>query len=505
MNPLYGYSSLYPSYGDIYTVFGQRLSIGSSPLLSASSRAQGDAYQLDLSAYGQLMSSLSSFQYALDSLHSANQNNTISAASSNTAVATASAGSAAQAASYNLSISQLAQAETLASGAFSDSSSTVLGSGTLSITTGAYQSASNSFIADGSVTATITINNGTLDSIASAINASGVGVIANVQQGSGGYFLSLTRSATGAASNMQITVADSDGNNTNLSGLSQLAYDPTAASGSGRNMSLAQIGKNAFYTLNGVNASNSSNNNVKLADSLSANLLQTGSTVVSVGIDAEQLSSGTQRLATAFNALQASVNQLQSSSSALQNDSLFSRLISDLNFQAITRLENNSSTLTMLPQIGLRYQAADNSSQMASLSLDNNALQDAYQLDQNGAANLLSLSSTAFNALSKAYSDPGNGALTQTMNQLQQWGSQYAAAVVSPQGSAPPYSMAAFLAQASNGATNRQLLSAQQVTALAQYSMVLAMSQPVNVRSLQNRAIDPILRASNSNGISVYA
>lgn len=507
MNPLYGYSSLYPSYGDIYTVFGQRLSIGNSPLLSASNRSQSDAYQLDLSAYGRLMSSLGSFQYALESLNTAGQSNTISAGSSNAAVASASASSNAQSGSYTLQVSQLAQAETVASGAFADTSSTTVGSGTLTIATGTYQSGSNAFISDASGSTSISISNGTLDSIAAAINASGAGVLASVQQSSDGYHLSIARNVTGAQNNLQITVSDSDGNNTNLSGLSQLAYDPTAASGAGKNLSLAQLAKNAFYSVNGVNANSSSNSAIQLSDGLSVNLLQTGSSTITVGVNADQLSRNAQSLSEAFNLLQTSINQLHGSSSALQNDYQVSRLISDLNFQAIATLENGKSNLSTLPQIGLRYQTTSNSAQMGSLNLDNNALLDAYHLDQGGAANLLSLSSQAFSSLSKAYSDPENGSLAQTISQLQQWGSQLSTSATTTTGAVPPYSLAAMLAQATSGVGSRskQLLSVQQVTALAQYSMILAMSDPINVRTLQNRGNDQIPWLVNGNNISVFA
>jgi len=507
MNPLYGYSSLYPAYGDIYSVLGQRLSIGSSSLLSVSAKSQSDAYQLDLSSYGQLMSSLSSFQYALGRISSSSQNNGLNTSSSNSSVAIATASTGAQSASYTLSVNRLATAQTVTSGTFTDASSTVVGSGSMTFSTGTYNAASNSFTGDGSGSTTINITNGSLNSIASAINTSVSGMVASVVQSSDGYRLSIARNITGAENNFKITVADSDGTNTDLSGLSQLAYDPSASAGAGKNLTQTQAAQNAAYQVNGVQSTSSSNTGVKLASYLSANLLQTGYTMISVGSDYSNLSGGAQLLTNAFNTLKSSIGQLLSSSSALQNDAQVSRLISSLDSQAISNLDNGNSTLTTLAQIGVRYAPQVTSNTGETLSLDNNTLQDTYSLDQAGASALLALAAQGFNLLADSYASPLNGSLTQTIGQMQQWGSQIASSSNIAQGSTTPYSLATLLAQITSGVASRssQLLSAQQVTALAQYSMVLAMSQPIGVRNLQNQMITQIPWLGNSNNISEFA
>ncbi|MCP6675188.1 hypothetical protein NL520_27710, partial [Klebsiella pneumoniae] len=84
----------------------------------------------------------------------------------------------------------------------SDSGTTVVGSGSLTITTGSYaytsSTSATSFTAN-DTPVTISISNGTLSSIASSINGAGAGVVANVvQNSSGAYQLQISQASTGA-------------------------------------------------------------------------------------------------------------------------------------------------------------------------------------------------------------------------------------------------------------------------------------------------------------------
>ena len=65
MTPLTGYSPLLSSYG-IDAALTSALFAGQSSTLSGTNVQQPDAYQTEISAYGQLLSSLSNFQYALE-------------------------------------------------------------------------------------------------------------------------------------------------------------------------------------------------------------------------------------------------------------------------------------------------------------------------------------------------------------------------------------------------------------------------------------------------------
>jgi flagellar hook-associated protein 2 len=478
MNPLYGYSPLFSPYG-LYAVLGT--TTANNNLTQAATAGGGgvsDGYQADISSYGQLLSALSNFEYALAQLAPPYYSGAIGATSSNSSVASASATSGAQSATYALNVSQLAQAQTVESSTFADANSTVVGSGTLTIQTGAYNSASNTFNSDGSAPVSINISNGTLSSIADAINASGAGVLATVQQVSGGYALAITSQATGAASNYKITVSnDSDGNNTDTSGLSQLAYDPTAASGAGKNMTLEQSGTNANYSVNGVSATSSSNNGIQLATAVSANLLQTGTASITVGVDYTQLSSAAQNLVSAFNTLENSINTLTNNGAALQDDAVTAQLSSSLNQQILTSYDNGSSTLTTLSQIGLQFQLPQNPSQVGSLLLNSNNLQYAYNLDQTGAASLLSLSAQGLLNLSNAYSSAGYGVYPASISQLQQLLSSAATQV--PYQNPNPFNLGTLLAMENQGTSNQStLLTGPQISALSQYATIMALGQP---------------------------
>ena len=89
------------------------------------------AYQAKLTAFGQVQSAVSSFQSALSTLTSSSSFQAVNATISDTTIASATALTSAAAGSYSLSVSQLAQAQTLvASGQTSLSSSIGTGAAT---------------------------------------------------------------------------------------------------------------------------------------------------------------------------------------------------------------------------------------------------------------------------------------------------------------------------------------------------------------------------------------
>ena len=483
MNPLYGYSPLFSPYG-LYAALGATATgnVSVTPNLAVNSPA--DAYQAEISAYGQLLSALSNFQYALAHVSPPYYAGDLGVSSSNSAVATASAYAGAQSATYNLTVSQLAQAQTVQSTTVSSATGTVIGSGTLTIQTGSYQSSGNTFTSDGSSPVTIAVSNGTLSSIASAINGSGAGVVASVQAVSGGYSLAIARSTTGAQSNFMITVSgDSSGSDTDMNGLSQLAFDPTATSGAGKNMTQAQAGADAAYTLNGVGSSAAGNAGVPIAGAVNATLLQTGSTVLTVGVDYAKLSQTAQDLIDAFNTLQTRVNALTNSGAALQDDIITGQLSTALNQQVLSNMANGASTLTTLFQVGVQFQAPQNPNQIGSLLLNGTSLQYAYALDQGGTSSLLSLSAQSLLNLSKAYSSAGYGIYPASINQLQQLLSSERTHV---QYTHPnTFNLATLLALESQGTSNQSTaLTAQQITALSQYATIMALGQPYALQAM---------------------
>src|SRR5262249_47342191 len=181
--------------------------------------------QAQLSAYGSLKSSLSTLRDAATALAAPEKFNALTAKVADTDIASASASATAAAGVHSIDVQILAQAQTLAATAL-PTTSTAVGSGTITLQFGTYSGGAFTANAD-RATQTITIAPGqsSLASVRDAINAAGAGVSASIVNVGTGYRLALTSQASGAANAMRITVADDDGNNTDAAGLSMLAFD----------------------------------------------------------------------------------------------------------------------------------------------------------------------------------------------------------------------------------------------------------------------------------------
>jgi len=201
--------------------------------------------QADLSAYGTLKSALSTFQDSVQALNDLESFQARKATSSNVDLFSATADTTAVAASYDIEVLQLAEAEKRRSGDFA-TDATVVGTGTLDISLG-----TDTF------QLTIDGTNNTLAGIRDAINAAsdnpGVAAsIINVDDGVGGTVarLVLTGDTVGATNTIGIVVDDDDLSDADTSGLSQLA---TA------NLTTLQAAQDAKIEVDGQAATRGSN------------------------------------------------------------------------------------------------------------------------------------------------------------------------------------------------------------------------------------------------------
>ncbi|MFZ4700085.1 MAG: flagellar filament capping protein FliD, partial [Candidatus Methylumidiphilus sp.] len=213
---------------------------------------------------------LSSLQTAATAL-TGSQVQAQTATSSDTGIVTATTDGSADLGSHTIAVTQLAQQQKLSSSGFA-TTSTVVGTGKIKIEFGSV--VNGAFVADMSKTAqqaTITSANKTLTGIRDAVNASGLGVtVSIVNDGStNGNRLVFTSNNSGTSNTLKISVTDDDGNNTNASGLSQLAYDP-AVSGS---VTQVQIAKNATLSVDGIDMTKSSNSVSDAIPGVTLNLL----------------------------------------------------------------------------------------------------------------------------------------------------------------------------------------------------------------------------------------
>jgi flagellar hook-associated protein 2 len=154
------------------------------------------------------------------------------------------------------------------------------------------------------VTVTIAANS-TLAQVRDAINGVPAGVTASIVTDGSGARLVLRSAQTGAANTARILVTDDDASNTNLSGLSRLAYDPTATAGSGRNLEQTQAAQDASVTISGITVTSSSNVVTGAIENVSLDLRQagTGNLSVTVSNDASSMRAMLDRFVSSWNDL----------------------------------------------------------------------------------------------------------------------------------------------------------------------------------------------------------
>ena len=294
MNPLAGLGSSI----DVNSLVSGLMAVERIPLQSLS--AKNAKYQANLSAFGTAKGALSGLQTASRALADAMSSIPATVNSSATAVATATALAGTTPANFSLSVQSLAQAHRIYSGALA-TADTVVGGGTLTIDRGSFDG--STFTANSDIAAVnITIPaNATLNGVRDAINNADAGVTASVVNDGSGFRLVLGANDTGAAQGMRIRTTDDDGNNTDSAGLSQLAFDPEAAAGAGRNMTQARAGSDAAFTVDGLPMTRASNDVSDAIGGVSFKLVGIGDTLVGVSRDLSKMRSALDDLVKSYN------------------------------------------------------------------------------------------------------------------------------------------------------------------------------------------------------------
>ncbi|HZV99064.1 MAG TPA: flagellar filament capping protein FliD [Methylophilaceae bacterium] len=366
---------------DVNTIVQNLMATEQGPLTIVNS--QKAAYQSKISAYGTLKSSLASFQTALAGLASVSKFSAQSATSADTSVFTASANGKAVEGNYAVNVTQLAQPQKIAMAGVASTAS-ALGTGTLTISFGTYDSGGNSFTLNpdkSAKTISIGASNNSLAGIRDAINAAGAGVMATIVNDGTTNRLVVTSKDSGTANSIKITVADDDATATDTSGLSQLAYDPTAAAGSGKNLTVLQAAKDALLTIDGVSVTKSSNVISDALDGLTLNLLKTsGGSSLNLGVarDSAAIETSVNAFVKAFNDTNSVLRSLTKYDPTTKVGGLLlgdstARSISTQIKDVLTTAVSGSGSLTSLSQIGVGFQRD------GTLSLDSSKLKTAIQ------------------------------------------------------------------------------------------------------------------------------
>lgn len=362
-------------------------------------QTQATSYTSKLSAYAQIQSALNTLKTAGDKLADPTLFSTVKASVGSTDVLSAVTASNAVAGNYAISVSQLAQSQSLVSTGQANSK-TAIGSGTITIqfgsisggsldtTTGQYTGAT--FDADASRTAlSVTVGAGTntLEGIRDAINKANAGVTASVvNDGSGTPFrLVLTSTQSGASSTMKISV---DGDSA-LQGL--LGYDP-AGTQSLRQTAAAQDAK---LNVNGIDVVSASNNVAEAIQGTTLSLTKVGTSSLSMTTDTSVVSSAVNAFVNAYNTLQSTATSLSAynadtkTGAALTGDQTLRNLLARVRQTLTTPQGGGPNDMKVLSEVGISFQKD------GTLALDATKLSSAMTRNMNGVAALFSSASNS--------------------------------------------------------------------------------------------------------------
>lgn len=387
----------------IESIVSGLMSLEKQPLTQLQTRIS--SYNTKLSAYGTLKSGLSNFQTAVDKLSTAAKFNAQSATLTDATSMTASTDGTATAGNYSIAVSQLATSQKLASKSYAATTS-VVGTGTLTISFGKYTPATTTPSAPAaftnnsdksSISISIDSTNNTLAGIRDAINAKNASVTASIVNDGTGNRLVINSKDSGENNSLKIDVTDADTTNTDTSGLSALAYDPLASESSGQNLTQLVAAKNALLTVDGLSVSKASNTLTDVIQGVTLNLKAVTSTsnTLTVSTDVDTIEASVKSFVDAYNTLNTSIRNLtkfveggSSSNGPLLGDST----TRDIAVKLKAMLSQSSSTATTyktLSDIGIKSSGSD-----GSLSIDSTKLKEVLSSNLSDIAKIFAPSAT---------------------------------------------------------------------------------------------------------------
>lgn len=412
------YNSIYtlpvsPGNDPLSTALFALSNLGQTPTASdgATSQQGNSSYQVKLSTLGQIRAAFSAIKSATSELNDPKSAAPFSASSSVSSVATATVAKRGGASgSYDINISQLAKSQTLVTGTYNDADKTVIGTGRITIETGSYDAANNIFTPSGETAKTVVVDagnnaNGSLNSVATAINSANAGIKAEVESVStGGYRLKITSADTGTEHTLRITVSDADSNSTDNSGLSALAYNPTATTDAGKNLSELVAAQNAAFTVNGKSYTSQSNEAGNAIQDITLKLADTGAANVTITRDFKSFQASTRKFANAYNALVGQVAEVARQSAAAGpsvNNERTKETLADMHNTLEQTSSGTGGERLTLADIGVTSKAN------GKLEVDNNALEKSFGRNPDGAASLIANVSRKLADIAGKFSENG--------------------------------------------------------------------------------------------------
>ena len=334
---------------DIATLSSTLTDAEMSPANSRISRQQ-QSVTTQVSAVASLKAALSAFQASLLALTSGSTFSSRSAVSGDTSIVKVSADTTAAVGTYDVKVTQLAKSQQLLSTNFTGGSSTVVGTGDLTLSLGG-----NSF------TVTIDSNNSTLAKIRDAINGSAdnTGINATLIYGTNGAQLLLSGNTTGETNTIEVTTSGGDGN------LSALTY----GTGNTANYSVYQPAQDSIVEIAGVQHQSSSNTVSGAIDGLTLTLVsEAPTTSVSLKISNSNTNIATlvQAFVTSYNTLNTQLSKLAAydatsgTAAALFGDAMYSNVRRLMDHALRDPVSGIDSVYKSLSSLGVTTDASGN-------------------------------------------------------------------------------------------------------------------------------------------------
>lgn len=394
---------------DVSSIVSQLMTVQSQPVTLL--QQQEASYQTQLTALGTVNGALTSFQSAVQGLTSASQYQALNATSSNSAVGVTAAAGAAQG-NYSVSVSSLAQAQTLVA-AGQTSQTAAIGSGATttltfnfgtisggSLSNGIYSNASFQQSSSPSQTVTINSSNNSLQGIAAAINAANIGVSATiVNDGSAAPYRLVLTGPSGLSNSMQISVSG----DATLSGL--LSENPATTT---QDLTQSTAAQNAQFTVNGISMTQSSNTVANAIQGLTFTLsgVTTSPASISVASNTTGIAAAVNSFVNAYNALNKAVlgvssyNSSTNTAGTLMGDPMVNAIETQMHAALNNAIANTTSTYSSLDSIGVTFQKD------GSLAIDTTKLNTAISTNAGDIASLFATVGKATDSL-VSYSTAG--------------------------------------------------------------------------------------------------
>ena len=326
---------------------------------------QKTALQSKLSAFGLLKSYTTNVEDAVARLADPTLWQKTSTGSTDPSSVSATSTAAAAGGSYSVQVGQLAQSQSLASGAYLANTSSV-GTGTLKIELGSWGAgpAFTPKVPASSVDVVIGAGEDSLESVRAKINAANAGVSASIIKDGSGSRLVIRSLATGAENAMRITATGAAALPTlptDPPSLASLVYNPAAPASSKLTQSIEA--KDAQATINGLAVTSKSNTFADVIEgvTLTVGKVTSSAVQVNVGSDKDAMKKAVNDFVKAYNDISNYLSQQTrydpdtKTAGDLQGDRATLSLQSQLR-TALTRSSGASSTYRSLSDMGIELQ-----------------------------------------------------------------------------------------------------------------------------------------------------